>query len=605
MMRALYSVIIAFAFPGMLEIASAGSKADYVFTNGRIYTVSISQPWAEAVAIKGNKIVYVGNNKDAKKYEGPNTEHIDLGNRLVLPGFIDSHIHVMLGAATSSGITIEMSDTLDIVLRKVEDYAKQNPKKKALFGASYNAFLFDDRGPDRAVLDKVVSNRPVFLMDHTLHSVWVNSKALEMAGITRETPNPPGGEYVRGNDGELTGFIRGSPASIPVLLGIGAITAESILATLPKILEGLSEFGFTAAIDMGNPIATDIGFKAVIDLDRKNKLPLRLAMTHIVNTPAGAETAKKLQVHYSKKYRSKNVWLDSLKIMSDSVIENQKAALLDPYSHNGNLARPYFTNAQLEKLVFDAAAVGDGVVVHALGDAAVRQTLDTAEVLRRSGNQKTRLSATHAQIVAMEDRNRFGKLKVFVQTTANWANYQPDYISLLGEARNNTLQFPFRSWVDSGAVVALGADWPATPGGFKYGQNPFVNIYTAMHRRVPKTLIAEFGSADRILEPANEVLTLAEAIQGYTINGAKMMGRDKEIGSIEIGKRADMILLDQNIFEIPADKIPETRVLATMFDGKIVHDLIYGMGDDKLIDLNVVGAGAVGVCQHGYSYHKH
>ena len=209
-------------------------------------------------------------------------------------------------------------------------------------------------------------------------------------------------------------------------------------------------------------------------------------------------------------------------------------------------------------------------------------------------------------MVQPEDRKRFGELDVIVQTTSNWANQQPSYVELIGQERNDTLQAPFRSWINGGAIVALGADWPATPGGFKNGVNPFNNIYVAMHRRVPKNLIKEFASADRTLPPENEVLTLAEAIQGYTINGAKMLGIEDEIGSIEVGKKADIILLSQNLFEIDAEDIPKTKVLGTMFDGKIVHDLLYGIGDSNLVDLDTVGEGATGPCAHGKQYeHEH
>jgi predicted amidohydrolase YtcJ len=183
-------------------------------------------------------------------------------------------------------------------------------------------------------------------------------------------------------------------------------------------------------------------------------------------------------------------------------------------------------------------------------------------------------------------------------------NVQPSYVSLLGQRRNDTLQFPLRSLIDSGAVVALGADWPATPGGFKYGANPFNNIYTAMHRRPPKDLIAEFGSVNQVLPPAREVLTLAEAIQAYTLNGARQMGKEQEFGSIEVGKKADLILLSQNLFRISPEAIPATKVLATMADGRLVHDVAYGIGPADLTNLEALDQGAVGLCPHDHGQGK-
>ncbi len=584
----------------------AGEPADFVLTNGKVYTVNEKQPWAEAVAVDGKEIVYVGDNAGARAFVGQGTEEIDLKGRMLLPGFVESHVHVMMGAATSSGLPLTMADSIDDVLRKLKEYADANPDKTTLFGASYNAFHFDQKGPNKTALDKVVPDRPVMLMDHTLHSVWVNSKALEVAGITKDTKDPSGGQYVRDENGEPTGAIKGSPASLPVINAIEAISPEAMLSSIPQVLEGLSEFGFTAAMDMGNPIATEVALNAIIDLDNQGKLPLRLSMTHFVNTPAVAETAIEAQEQYAKKYKSEHAWFDTMKIVCDSVMENQKAAMLEPYLTTGDRASLYFDHDALRELVLGAAEKGHGVALHCIGDWGVRAALDAAEALRKSGDKDTRFIATHVQMVHPDDRERFGELNVFAQTTSNWANHQPTYIEHIGQQRNDTLQFPFRSWVDGGAIVALGADWPATPGGFEHGVNPFNNIYVAKHRRVPKDLIEEFGSADRTLPPENEVLTLAEAIEGYTISGAKMLGIEDEIGSIEVGKKADLILLSQNLFEIDPEEIPKTKVLGTMFDGKIVHDVLYGIGDSDLVDLDEVAKGATGPCLHGKKYmHDH
>ncbi|MEO2034268.1 MAG: amidohydrolase family protein [Planctomycetaceae bacterium] len=191
--------------------------ANFVFTNGKIYTVNEQQPWAEAVAVSGNKIVYVGDNAGSKAFVGDGTESIDLKGRLVLPGFVESHIHIAAGAGTTSGLILSTTDSTEQVLEKVHSYAAANPKKKTIFGASYLSFIFDDNGPSKELLDKIVPDRPVFLMDHTLHSVWVNSKAYEVAGITNDTASPSGGEYVKNEKGELSGWIKGGLPISPCL----------------------------------------------------------------------------------------------------------------------------------------------------------------------------------------------------------------------------------------------------------------------------------------------------------------------------------------------------------------------------------------------------
>ena len=580
--------------------------ATTVLLNGSIYTVNPKQPWAQAVAVRGDEIVYVGSNQGARAFIGKGSRAIDLKGKLMLPGFVESHIHVLMGAATTSGVTLSMTDSLADIQRKLKAYADANPGKPAIFGSAYNGLLFGEAGPKREWLDAVVPDRPVMLADHTIHTMWANSKALELAGITKDTPNPPGGEYVRDSDGNPTGTIKGSPASVPMLRATNVITAADIERSLPKILSGLSEYGFTAAMDFGNPIATEQAVAALVKLDHQGKLPLRLSLLHLVNTPQLAKTAVIDSTRLAKQARSAHVWVDTLKIIGDSVLENQKAALEQPYLKDGktpttNVGALYFDKPTILAMMQGVAKAGQGTAIHAIGDRTVRTALDAAQAFRQAGDTKTRLIITHAQLVEPDQIKRFAANNVIVQSTGVWMNVQPSMISFLGQRRNDTLQFPLRSLIDSGATVALGADWPATPGGFEYGQNPFNNIYTAMHRRPPQKLIAEFGSVNQVLPPKREVLTLAEAIQAYTLNGAKQMGRAHEFGSIEVGKKADLVLLSQNLFKIQPEAIPATKVLATMAGGRLVHDVAYGIGDADLTNMETLDQGAVGLCPYGDS----
>lgn len=548
--------------------------ADYVFTNAKVYTVSEQQPWAEAVAVDGNQIVYVGDDAGAVEFVNGDTQEIDLEGRLVLPGFIESHIHLALGGATTSGIILTMDDSIEEVVQKVKDYAEEHPDKECIFGASYNAFLFDSQGPNKALLDEVVSDRPVFLMDHTLHAVWVNSKALEMGGITDETENPPGGEYVRDQDGRATGAVKGGPAYIRVLNATRAITAETMAAALPAVVDDLSAYGFTSVIDMGAPIATDAAYESLFNMSRDGELPLRVSVTYYVNTPALAANAVEKLDGYAKKYKTDTLWFDTLKVSGDSVIENQKAAMLEPYLSTGDTGALYFDRYALGKMVLGAAEKGYHSTVHTIGDAAVRTALQVAGDLRKAGYTRTLFSTTHSQMVHPDDRQMYIDHNVTAQATGNWAVYQASYIEHIGQERNDTRQFPFRFWADNGVNIALGADWPATPGGFEHGVHPFNNIFAAMHRRAPAGLETVLGQVPgKTLGPEDQVLTLAEAVEGYTLGGARMLGIEDQVGSIEVGKKADMVLLSQNLFEIDPDDIPQTEVLATMFDGRIVYSV--------------------------------
>lgn len=578
------------------KASSSTQPAAYVFTNAKVYTVNEKQPWAEAVVIQGNKIVYVGDNAGASAFVGERTEQIDLKGRMVLPGFVESHIHIVMGGATTSGVILAMSDSLERVLKKVKQYANAHPEKKTIFGAQFSSFLFDEKGPNKKLLDEIVPDRPVFLMDQTLHGVWLNSKALEVAGINKDTKDPNGGQYIRDENGEATGAVKGVPAYLPIIEATQAITLEAMRSSIPDVLEGLTEFGFTSAMDLGSPLATEDGFQAVIGMDSEGKLPVRISLTHYINTPVLADSAVETLVNYAGRFKSEHVWVDTLKITTDSVLENQKAALLEPYLSTGDRGSLYFNQEALSKMVLGTSEKGYNVISHAIGDWAVRENLDAFEAARKAGYKEEIFTVTHTQLVDPEDRPRFSKLNVIVQTTGNWAIPNPTYVEHIGKERYETLQFPFRDWLDSGAVVSLGSDWPATPGGFEVGVNPFINMQSAMNRSAPAAHVQDLGSLNETLPPPEDVMTLEEAIKGYTINGAKQLGIADKVGSIEVGKLADMILLDQNLFEIPKDQIYKTKVLATMMDGKIWHDVVYELGDSKPADIADLDVEVFGIC---------
>jgi predicted amidohydrolase YtcJ len=584
--RSLVTAVVLVAAIGCgQQTASVEQGADFVITNGKVYTVDETQPWAEALVVKGDEIVYVGDDSGAQAFVGEGTEEVDLEGRLLLPGFVESHIHLALGGATTSGVILSTTDSREEVLRKVKEYADSHPEKETIFGASYLAGLFDSRGPNKALLDEIIPDRPVYLMDHTLHAVWVNSKALEVAGITKDAPNPPGGEFVRDENGEATGAIKGGPAHAGVAVAIGAITAESMAAALPAVIEGLSEFGFTSAIDMGAPVATDQAYEAMYNMSEAGELPLRLSVTFYVNTPDLAKTAVETFDGYAKKFKTDTLWFDTLKVSGDSGIENQKAAVLEPYLSTGDTGSLYFDREALGKMALGAAELGYHFTVHTIGDAAARTALQTAGDLREAG-YKTLYSTTHSQLIHPDDRQMYVDYDVTAQTTGNWAVHQPAYEEHLSQEVLLERQFPFRWWFDHGVNVAMGADWPATPGGFDDGVSPFNNIYTAMHRVAPPGKEELLGSAPGlVLEPRDQVMTLAEAVEAYTLGGARMLGIEDQVGSIEVGKKADLILLDQNLFEIDPEDIPKTTVLATMFDGRVVHDVVYQLGDSELVDL--------------------
>ena len=298
--------------------AQAQDAADTVLTNGKIYTVNDDQPWAEAVAVKGDEIVYVGDKEGAETLTGDGTKVIDLKGRLTLPGFIESHVHPVLAAAFSSGVLIDFSDSMEEVLRKVKTYADANPDKEVIFGATFNGAFTTPDANYKKMLDDIVPDRPVYLIDHGGHGAWVNSRTLEALGYKKDTVDPPGGVIARLENGEPNGALKGAPAHRHTQDVLPVFTAESLKAAIPGVLEGMNEFGFTAGLDMGVAIAPDATYSAYQELDRAGELTVRLSMALFVFGDDGVtptiELLDEFQAHNSdtimRLYGPLEAWFD-------------------------------------------------------------------------------------------------------------------------------------------------------------------------------------------------------------------------------------------------------------------------------------------------------
>lgn len=565
------------------QVAPADGTANIVFTNADIRTMDKAMPKAQAVAITGGRISYVGDNAGVQSLIGKETRVIDAHGHLMVPGFIETHLHLLVAAAAIAGVVADQKDTADDVARKVAEYAKKHPGKSTIFGTGVAASILTSGTATRQVLDKAVSDRGVVMLDETNHNAWVNSKALELAGITKDTPNPAGGTYAKDKSGELSGIVQGSTAHIPVILGAKAVTPETLAGSLPNMLKILTSLGFTGAMDMGFPLDTEAGYQALIDMDKAGKLPMRISLAYMFNSQKlGKQVLENIE-DFSKRYKSEHVWLDTLKIVGDGVTENHKAYFFKPYldkktSGAMNAGEDFTRDAAMK-----AAKMGFNVTTHCVGDRCNALMLDIYEKIRASGNKKSILSTTHSWWVRPQDRLRWAKNNIIVQTSGIWLFYRPQYVASLGQERNDTEQFPVRTWQDSGAVIALGADYPATDGGLM-GLNPFNNIYSLITRQLAPPLIGSVGKKEPPLKPVDQVLTVDEALRGYTAGSAKMLGRFDEVGSITKGKKADLVVLSDNLYKIGVEDIPNTTVLLTMMDGKITYAEPYAAAAAALDD---------------------
>lgn len=551
--------------------ATHSDDADYVLTNGKIYTVNEKKPWAEAIAVQGNKIVFVGSSKDVQSFVGKETRVGNLEGKLVTAGLVDSHLHAISGAAANSGVWVAGISDVKTVLATIRKFADENPERKVIFGWGYGLDLFGPEGPSKELLDKAVSDKPVYIVRGDGHSAWANTKALELANVDKNTPDPapPAGVFGRDKDGNPTGAINGGPANAWMINHLpGAITPESIGYTAQPMLNAISELGITTLFDAGAIIATDASFQTLVNIDNAGKMPMRYFASHYINASYQAKDAIKRLIELDSTYKSPNFSIIALKVTTDGVVENRKAALFEPYNDGSGSGALNFPEEEVIRMSIDAAKEGYDLYFHTLGDRAVSLGLDAAEAVRKEGMDETHITLSHVQLVAKKDYPRFKEADVFINSTGGWWSFfsEEGERAALGDRVYD--EYPYRYMIDEGVILTQGSDYPADAR-----INPFIHMDGSVNRRY-----FEFPPSMKVKNPTNR-LSVKEAVESYTINGAKFLHMEDKIGSLEVGKLADLIILDKNFIENNPVNIHDSKVLMTMMDGKIWHDLIFGWGD--------------------------
>ena len=545
---------------------ASNAAADYVLTNGRVYTVNAKQPWAEAIAVKGNEIVFVGSSAEAKNLIGEATKVADLDGRMVMPGIIDTHLHTMLASIAGSGLLVK-SKAMDETLAEIAQFAAANPERKVIFGWGFANDLFGPEGADKRLLDEIIPGRPVFIVRSDGHSAWANSKALEAAGIDKDTPDPapPAGVLGRDANGNPTGAVNGAPANVWFVNRLpGVVTTETLKDATVATLNDFSEHGITGCFDAGAPMAADVAYATLDELTRSGQNPLRIQAAYYA-LAYEPEKAVPETIELSKKYCSPNFSVTALKITVDGVVENRKAAVFEPYLDTGDRGALSFDPELAVGMAEKAAAAGLDIYMHTVGDRAVDLGLTIAEAVRSAGFKDTHVTLSHVQLVRKADIPRFARAGVFLNSSSHWwQRYDAYYGPVLGKERTEYL-YPFRPIIDDGVVFINGSDYPADPEF-----NPFLHLEVAVTRRgagAPRT--------QPELTPGN-TLSIGEAIESYTINGAKFLRMKDQIGTLETGKLADLIVLDQNIVEIEPNQIHKTKVLMTMIVLAVVLGFLLG-----------------------------
>ncbi len=557
-MKLLHSLLLI-AVCALFACTRAEPQAELVLRNGAIYTIDAQRTWAEALAIANGRLVYVGNNVGVEKFIGAQTRVIDLRGKMVLPGFHDSHVHPVSGGIELGLCDLNGSKTQQEVFDKIRAYAAAHPEKKWITGGGWDLPLFPNGNPRKEQLDAIVADRPVYLTSADGHSGWANTKALQIAGVTKATPDPSEGRIERdAATGEPSGTLREMAADL-VSKHQPELTPEDYLQGARAGLAMANRFGITSLQEAS---AHEKILEAYMELERRGELTARVLAAQYVDPKQDTAQIATLVARRAK-YASAHLRAIAVKIFADGVIEGHTAALLEPYvdrPHDRGI--PNWTPEQLTRVMTALDRAGFQIHTHAIGDFAIRMTLDAlAAAQQTNGKRDARHHMAHLQLIDPSDIPRFKQLDVIANFQALWA-YADWYITdltepVLGPARSRWL-YPIASVAKTGATIAGGSDWSVS------SMNPLDAIQVAVTRRALDDTTGKAWIAE-------ELVDLPTMLAAYTINGAFVNHQEKNTGSLEVGKAADVIVLDRNLFQIPPHEIHRAKVLLTLLEGREVY----------------------------------
>jgi predicted amidohydrolase YtcJ len=543
-----------------LVTAAATNEADLVLHNGAIYTVDEAQPWAEAVAIQEGRLVFVGLDEDVEPFIGEATEIIDLDGRMVLPGIHDVHQHPLEAGSSVAGTCLlpEDTDPAEMIGLLRRCAPKQIGTNWVLgWGHSITNLLESER-PPIDILDEAIPDRPAIMMEQTSHSVWVNSAALAAADINANSPNPPGGLILKDPD-------TGQPNGI-LMENAGDMLFDLALAPTPELeelhydgllyaLEQLAENGITSVSDARTYWGRNY-HKVWQRAEQEGTLTVR-AVLGLWAYPhyADDEQLAALAGLYSNDPK-RRLRMSQIKVYSDGLIENTTAALFEPYLIDlgvlpGNVGMNYFDEARLAKYITTLEKVGFDFHIHTIGDRGVYEALNAIEQAMATNGDglDRRHRLTHLELIDEADRLRFAELDVVADFQVAGEFTLPDHwedsAELIGDRAFDPV--PVRSIYDTGATVTLSSDWDVSD------LSPFVGMSHALQRE------------------QQSMPNLEAVIEAYTLNGAYVMRQEMETGSLEVGKWADLVVLDRNLFEVSLQEMAETAVLLTLLGGEEVY----------------------------------
>jgi predicted amidohydrolase YtcJ len=555
MSRLLISVFLVL-LGGAVASSQQTSPADLVILHGHVWTVDHDHPQAEAIAIHGSHILAVGSDAEIAKWIGPTTKKIDAQGKTVLPGFIDAHVHFSSGGGEISGVQLRDATTPKEFARRIAEHAKKLPSGEWMLGGTWDHELWGGTPlPLHDWIDATTADTPVFVSRYDGHMALANALALRLAGITRETKDPPGGSIVRDKDGNPTGLLKDAAMGL-VYRVIPAPSEEQLLRMIHAGMAEARRFGVTSVHD----ISSTEDVRAYQILAARGELTLRIYCITPLPQWQGPATAG-IRAGFGNDW----IHLGALKGFADGSLGSTTALFEQPFNDapetSGLPNEMMLPEGNMLKMALGADKAGLQLAVHAIGDKANRIMLDVyTEVAKQNGQRSDRRwRIEHAQHLRPDDFQRFAQLGVIASVQpyhaiddGRWAEKR------IGHERARTT-YAFRTFLDSGVRLALGTDWTVAP------LNPMLTLYAAVTRatldgRNPNGWFPE------------QKLTLKEAIEAYTMGSAYAEFREKEKGSLTPGKLADVVVLDSDLFALAPEKIKDASVQYTIVGGKVVYE---------------------------------
>ena len=551
-MKQFFALLIALMFSALVL---AQAPADLVLVDGKIWTVDDKRPEVEAVAVLDNRIAAVGSTEEIRKWIGANTKVIDLQGKRVTPGFNDSHVHFLDGGMGLASVQLRDARTPEEFRDRIRDFTVKLPKGRWILNGNWDHENWAPPAlPTRRLIDAVTPDNPVFINRLDGHMCLANSPALKLAGVTRETPDPPGGTIVRDADGEPTGVLK--DAAMNYVYKVIPNPSEEVMAeAIRAALAYASENGVTSVQDMS---ASPEVFGVYQKLLANGELTVR-----VYGLQPLSEWGRLARAGVRAWFGNDKLKVGGLKGFADGSLGSTTALFFEPYldapKTSGLPSDEMFPEGKMLNNILGADRAGLQVAVHAIGDKANKTILDLfAEVGKRNGPRDRRLRIEHAQHLRPEEIKRFGAERAI-------ASMQPYHAIDDGRWAENRIgpnrakgTYAFRSLLDAGATLAFGSDWFVAP------MEPLMGIYAAVTRRTLD------GRRPQGWVPEQKI-AVAEAVRAFTMGSAYASGDEKVKGSIEVGKLADLVVLSADIFKIDPVEIEKAKVVMTIFDGKALY----------------------------------